>query len=120
MVSLAGEIDQTVKATSVSVTDETITVDLENGRTLAVPTACYPRLLHATQNERAAYEIARVGVTWPAIEADFSIRGLLLGRKSGETPASFQFWLTNRQQGRKVAFEHYMKARRKKATKTAK
>ena len=83
MISLADELDQTVKATLVSVTDETITVDLDDGRTLAVPTAWYPRLLHAKQSERASYEIDRVGVTWPMIEADFSIRGLLLGHKSG-------------------------------------
>jgi len=115
MSSLTSEIDQAVRAMSVKVTDDTITVDLDDGRTLTVPTAWYPRLLHATPEERADYEIDRVGVTWEKIEADFSIRGLLLGRKSGESPASFQFWLTNREKGRKVKFEDFLKEKQKKA-----
>src|SRR5436853_3241966 len=86
MSSLASELEQAVKATSVRVTDDTITVELEDGRSVSVPTAWYPRLLHATPKERANHEIEEEGVIWPDVEADFSIRGLLLGRKSGESP----------------------------------
>ena len=120
MVSLASEMEHAVKATSVEVTDEVISVVLDDGRTLTVPTAWYPRLQHATVRERANYEIDRVGITWPDIEADFSIRGLLLGRKSGESPESFGFWLTNRQKSHKVTFEDYMKKKQKKTVKSVK
>ena len=108
-----------VRATKVVVTDETITVDLEDGRTISVPTVWYPRLKHATARERAHYEIGAFGVEWPDVEADFSIRGLLLGRKSGESPACFEFWLENRKQGRKVTVEQYLKQYRRNKKKSS-
>ena len=83
MNSLAVEVAQEVQATSVRVTDDVITVDLDDGRSIAIPTAWYPRLMHANGRERANYAIDYVGVSWPDVEADFSIRGILLGRKSG-------------------------------------
>lgn len=104
-----------VRATSVQVTDETIVVELEDGRTITVPTAWYPRLRHATPAERGDYEIGPFGVEWPEIEADFSIRGLLLGRKSSESPTVFKAWLDSRRKGRKLTFETYMKSSRRKA-----
>jgi len=113
---LAAEIEEGVKATSVEVTDETITVHLEDGRSISVPTQWYPRLAHATPAERANYEIDSVGVVWPDVEADFSIRGLLLGRKSGESPASLKFWLDARKKGRKVTFEDFLTSRPKRGS----
>jgi hypothetical protein len=113
MTSLAAELEENVQATSVRATEATISVELADGRTLTVPTEWYPRLLHATAKERAHYEIDDVGVVWPDVEADFSIRGLLLGRKSGESPASFKFWLDARRRGKKVTVEAFIKARRK-------
>jgi hypothetical protein len=112
MSSLAAELEQTVMASSVQVTDEQITVDLEDGRTISIPTAWYPRLLNATAKERANYEISSFGVTWPDVEADFSIRGILLGRKSGESPECFKFWLDNRKKGRRVTVEQWLSQRR--------
>ena len=113
MTSLAGEIDESVRATSVQVTDDTIAVELEDGRTVSVPTSWYPRLLHATPDERANYEIDSVGVTWPDVEADFSIRGILLGRKSGESAESFKFWLDNLKKGRRVTVEQWLELKRR-------
>jgi hypothetical protein len=112
MHSLATELEEKVRATSVQVTDETITVDLEDGRTISVPTAWYPRLVYATPKERANYEIASFGVSWPDVEADFSIRGILLGRKSGESPECFKFWLDHRKKGRRVTVEQWLRRRR--------
>jgi hypothetical protein len=109
---LALDIERTVRAKSVHVTDVAITVKLADGRSVSVPTKWYPRLMHATPTERARYEIDGYGVTWPDIEADFSIRGILSGQKSGESPASFKFWLDHRRKGRKVTFEDYIKSRR--------
>jgi len=110
--SLAHNLEQTVRATSVDVTDEMISVELEDGRTISVPTAWYPRLLQSTPAERKKYEIDSVGVTWPDIEADFSIRGLLLGNKSGESQASFKFWLDARRKGKRVSFDDFLKSRK--------
>jgi hypothetical protein len=113
MISSAGEIElETARATSVHVTDETISVDLEDGRTIVVPTEWYPRLLHATSAERRHFEIGDVSVTWPDIDADFSIRGLLLGRKSGESPESFKFWLGARRKGKRATLRDFSKAKR--------
>jgi hypothetical protein len=117
MPSSVAEAQLDVRATSVKVTDETITVDLEDGRSISVPTAWYPRLKHATARERANYEMEAYGVSWPDVEADFSVRGLLLGRKSGESRESLKFWLDNRRRGRSVTFEDYMKHRRVKRAK---
>jgi hypothetical protein len=119
MSSLAVELEETVKAKSVRVTDLTITVELKDGRRISFPTAWYPRLLHATARERANYEIDSVGVSWPDVEADFSIRGILLGRKSGESPRSFRFWLENRKKGRNVSVEDFMRRRSAKLKRSA-
>lgn len=111
MASSAVEIEPTAQTKSVRVTDEAITVKLKDGRTIIVPTSWYPRLLHATTRERANYEIDSVGVSWPDVEADFSIRGLLLGRKSGENPECFRFWLNARKKGRRVTVEEWLNLR---------
>jgi hypothetical protein len=113
MTSLSSEIEQTARASSVRVTDDAITVELEDGRTVSVPTAWFPRLLHATAKERANYQIDDEGVMWPDVEADFSIRGLLLGRKSGESPECFKFWLDNRKKGRRVTVEQWLNLKRR-------
>ena len=114
MPSLVAELGIDVRAPSVEVADDAISVDLEDGRTIVVPTSWYPRLKHATAKERANYEIDLVGVHWPEVDADFSIRGLLLGRKSGESPKSFKFWLDARKRGKKVTLADFVKSQRKK------
>jgi len=65
----------------VRVTDDTISVDLFDGRTITVPLAWYPRLLHATSEQRANWRIAGAGygIHWPDIDEDLSTRGLLQG-----------------------------------------
>ena len=65
----------------VRVTDDTISVDLFDGRTITVPLAWYPRLLHATSEQRANWHIAGAGygIHWPDIDEDLSTRGLLQG-----------------------------------------
>ena len=47
---------QVVSAESVAVTDDTLTLDLADGRTISLPVAWYPRLLYATPDERAHWE----------------------------------------------------------------
>ncbi len=56
-------------------------VDLMDGRTISVPLAWYPRLLHATPDQRATWELAGAGygIHWPEIDEDLSTEGLLRG-----------------------------------------
>lgn len=83
---------------AVTVTNDALVVDLADGRTLSVPLAWYPRLLHATPAERAQWRWigAGQGIHWPALDEDVSIEALLLGRTSGESQASLQRWLARR------------------------
>ncbi len=83
---------------SVSVTDEALTVNLSDGRTLAVPLAWFPRLVHASQKERNNWRlIARgQGIHWEDIDEDISVEGLLAGRASGESQVSLKKWLERR------------------------
>jgi len=85
---------------SVSVTDDTLSADLEDGRTICVPIAWYPRLANATPEERAHFQIssAGYGIHWPDLDEDIGVEGLLLGKKSTESPASLERWLQRRKQ----------------------
>lgn len=62
-------------------TDDTLAVDLMDGRTISVPLAWYPRLFHATPDERRSWKIAGggFGIHWPDIDEDLSTEGLLRG-----------------------------------------
>jgi hypothetical protein len=69
-------------ATGIRFDELTMWVELANGRTLAVPLTCFPRLLHATPEQRMQ---CRIGVTgnglhWEELDEDISIEGLLAGR----------------------------------------
>ncbi|PJG48718.1 hypothetical protein CAF53_11085 [Sphingobium sp. LB126] len=55
-------------------------VDLDDGRTLGIPLAWFPRLLHATPEQRVQVELSRAGLHWEGIDEDISIAGLLAGR----------------------------------------
>jgi len=79
----------------VTVTEDTLSVDLEDGRTVSVPIGWYPRLAHGTSAERANLQIsgAGYGIHWPDLDEDIGVDGLLLGKKSTESPASFERWL---------------------------
>jgi len=85
-------------AENVSVTADTLSVELRDGRTLAVPLAWYPRLLHASAKEHKRWRlIARGrGIHWKDLDEDISVAGLLAGRPSGESQASFKRWLAAR------------------------
>jgi hypothetical protein len=80
------------------VTDDTLSVDLDDGRTIAVPIGWFPRLAYATALERANVEIAGAGfgLHWPDLDEDIGVEGLLLGKKSLESRASFARWLDRR------------------------
>lgn len=109
-LDLESELD--VKATGVRVSDAELAVELEDGRTLLVPLAWYPRLQHGTAEERQNFEVGAFGVHWPDLDEDISFRGLLLGRRSGESSGSLKFWLDARKRGKKVTLADFVKVRR--------
>jgi hypothetical protein len=61
--------------------EDTLSVDLIDGRTIVVPLAWYPRLLHATPEQRENWQICGggYGIHWPDIDEDLSTEGLLRG-----------------------------------------
>lgn len=97
MTTLAIEIEIPY-AEDVLVTEDTLTVDMSDGRTISVPTAWYPRLLRATPEERTNWRmIGRgYGIHWKNIDEDISAEGLLAGKSSGESQTSFKEWLEAR------------------------
>ena len=91
---------QVAKAQNVTVTDDSLTVDLTDGRTITAPLAWYPRLVHGTPQERNNWQLIGngEGIHWPDLDEDLSVEGLLHGRPSGESQRSFQRWLDERAQ----------------------
>lgn len=69
-----------ISAKTVRFDDDSFWVELSDGRTLGVPLAWFPRLLHATQAQRLKFEISRDGLHWDELDEDISIAGLLAGR----------------------------------------
>ena len=86
------------RAEQVSIEADALVVELDDGRTLAVPLSWYPRLLHANPAEQGNWRLigGGTGIHWPDLEEDVSVRGLLAGKPSGERPASLKRWLQNR------------------------
>jgi hypothetical protein len=82
----------------VTVTEEALSVDLSDGRTISVPLACYPRLLHGLTEERNSYRFIGngSGIHWNELDEDISLKNLILGQPSGESQKSFQRWLDSR------------------------
>ena len=70
----------TISATAVRFDDDTMWVDLTDGRTLGVPLAWFPRLLNATPQQRARVELSRSGLHREELDEDISITGLIAGR----------------------------------------
>ena len=70
----------TISAESVRFDDASMWVDLSDGRTIGVPLAWFPRLLHATPSDRAAFTLSPLGIHWDALDEDISVAGLLAGR----------------------------------------
>jgi hypothetical protein len=97
MNTLATEI-RAAKALHGTVTDDALTVDLGDGRTISVPLGWYPRLLQSSVEERSHWRPIGQGegIHWPDLDEDISVEGLLLGRPSGESQPSFKRWLEGR------------------------
>lgn len=89
------------KAQEAVVTEDNLIVDLSDGRSISVPLAWYPRLLHGTSAERNNWRWIgdREGIHWPELDEDISVENLLVGNASGESQDSFRIWLEKRMAG---------------------
>ena len=84
--------------TKVKVGNNSIKVDLSDGRTVSAPLVWYPRLLHGTPKERSNWRIIGKGegIHWQDLDEDISVANLLNGNPSGESQQSFKKWLEDR------------------------
>lgn len=85
-------------ARRVEVTNDTLSVELADGRSIAVPLDWFPRLAHATAKERKAWRLIGEGrgIHWPDLDEDISVANLLAGQASAESQTSFKKWLAKR------------------------
>ncbi len=91
-------------AQRVTVTEDALIVDLTDGRTISVPLAWYPRLLHGSPEERNNWRLIGdgEGMHWPDLDEDIRVENLILGKPSGESQRSLKEWLEQRAaQGKK-------------------
>ena len=89
---------RSVLAVRVEVTDDTLSVELTDGRTIGAPLAWYPRLAHGTRKERNSWRLiaAGRGIHWPDLDEDISVANLLAGQPSTESQVSLGKWLSAR------------------------
>src|SRR5438045_8281574 len=82
----------------VGITEDTLTAELADGRTVSVPLAWYPRLLAGARKERSNWRLIGngEGINWPNLDEDISAENLLLGKPSGESQASLKRWVERR------------------------
>lgn len=79
------------------VTDDSLVVDLVDGRTISVPIVWFPRLAYGSPTERNNLLLSKDGIHWPDLDEDIHVQTLLLGKGIGESPKSLQRWLDKRQ-----------------------
>ncbi len=86
------------RAQHVEVREDSLFIELVDGRTVTVPLTWYPRLWYGNEQERTHFEIIGNGsfIHWPDLDEDLSIVGILAGRRSGESPQSLKKWLGQR------------------------
>ena len=72
-------------AEGITVTEDTLSIDLSDGRTISVPLTWFPRLLYARPEERNNWRLIGKGqgIHWEDIDEDISVEGLLAGKPSG-------------------------------------
>jgi hypothetical protein len=80
--------DSDPRARDVRFVDDRLSVDLDDGRTILVPLAWYPRLLHASPEQRDRWELIANGhgIHWPDLDEDLSTEGLIHGRRAWHKP----------------------------------
>ncbi len=85
-------------AMTVAINGDSLSIELSDGRVIAVPVAWFPRLARGTTTEQNHWRLIGKGegIHWPDLDEDISVESLLAGRMSKESPESLQRWLTER------------------------
>ena len=104
MTSLVIET-RTAAVQNVVVSEDSLMVDLVDGRSISVPLAWYPRLLHGQPEERNRWRIIGQGegIHWPDLDEDISAENILFGQPSGESQRSLSRWLQTRPASRQAS-----------------
>ncbi|MCY7285803.1 MAG: DUF2442 domain-containing protein [Cyanobacteria bacterium CAN_BIN43] len=99
MTSLMIELLEVPKIQKITLTADTLSADLSDGRTISVPLAWYPRLTNASAEERRDWRFIAQGegIHWTQLDEDISVKSLILGQPSGESQKSLQRWLNARE-----------------------
>lgn len=99
MTSLTVDLLEISTIQTIEITDDTLSVDLSDERTISVPLAWYPRLLHGSVEERNSWRLigSGNGIHWNQLDEDVSVKNIILGQSSRESQKSFQRWLNERQ-----------------------
>jgi hypothetical protein len=79
-------MSSSVSATRVRFDEDSFWVDLSDGRTIGVPLAWFPRLLHSTAEQREQVRISSRGLHWDSLDEDISVAGLLAGLGDQSAP----------------------------------
>ena len=89
---------QVPNAQGVLVAEDRLVIELSDGRSISVPLAWFPRLQHASSEERNRWRLIGKGsgIHWEDLDEDLSVAGILMGRPSGESQTSFKKWLEAR------------------------
>jgi hypothetical protein len=89
---------QAIAIQDVSISDDTLSVDLADGRSVSVPLGWFPRLWHGTETERSKWRLigGGMGIHWPDLDENISAEGLILGKASQESQRSLNQWLASR------------------------
>lgn len=92
---------QHVRVTTLVVSDDVLSVELSDGRTISAPLSWYPRLGHGTTEERRDWRLigGGRGMHWPQLDEDISVENLVFGNPSAESQASLKRWLDDRNRG---------------------
>jgi len=74
-----------LRATAVRSTEDSLIVELADGRSISAPLGWYPRLFHATVAERENFRLIAGGdgIHWPDLDEDISVEGIVAGRPLG-------------------------------------
>lgn len=85
-------------ASSATVSEEYLTVQLTDGRVISIPLSWYPRLFHATEDERQTFRLIGngSGIHWEDLDEDISIQSIVAGHRSAESQASLERWMKAR------------------------
>jgi hypothetical protein len=86
-------------AIDVNITEDTLSVDLSDGRTISTPLGWFPRLEQANEEERNNWKLIGKGsgIHWEDVDEDISVEGLISGKPSFESQSSFKNWLNSRE-----------------------